>query len=273
MSTLLSVIGALVALFLCLPLIAFALWSLLWYVANRIRVDALDDVYDKLMALEDVPLAVKQQAWANMQQAIDADKQTWVYDWSAPLVCAVALIGRPESATKLPHWARKWDNNVSINGDGWAVFRDGEWLTLRDGIEAQPGERAYSYDDLDYKGRAYYAKSLKPRSYLARWLWLTRNRASQLSVDLGVAIRQRPWGISGRSDIDRGSGVTGHFLLTDGVNYQFKSIQKTTLAGVKVAEIRSVGYKLELAKMRPDHNLGRAAAVAIGVSYKKWKGG
>ena len=48
MSSLLSFIGALVEHFLCLPLIAFALWSLGWHVTNRIRVDALDDAYDKL---------------------------------------------------------------------------------------------------------------------------------------------------------------------------------------------------------------------------------
>lgn len=270
MSTALTIVGALGALFLCLP---FAVWSVLWYVGNSVSTSGLDDVYDDLMDLPDVPLHVKQAAWANMQQAIAADQRTKVYDWSAPLVCAIALIGLPQTASRLPAWARKWDNNVSINGDAWAVFRDGQWLTLRDGVEALPGERVYSYDDLDYQGRAYYARRFKPRSYIARWVWLVRNRASQLSVDLGVAIQARPQLISGRADIDRGAGITGHFLLTDGVNYQFKSIQRARLLGLPFAEIRSVGYKLELAKMRPDHALGRAAAVAIGLSFKRWRAG
>lgn len=270
MTTILTYLGALVALFLCLPLIAFAVWSLGWYIAHHLATDGHDDVYDALMAL-DVDMPHKLAAWACIQRAIEADKQTWVYDWSAPLVCAIALIGRSECATKLPHWARKWDNNISINGDGWAVLRDGQWLTLRDGIEAEPGERAYSYDDPEYLGKAYYAKRFGPRSYIARWLWLVRNRASQLSVDLGVSIRQKPWLLSGSTDIDRGTGVTGHMLLTDGYSYQYKSIEQSRVLGIKVARIRSMGYKLEIAKMRPESNLGRAAAVAIGLSYKKWK--
>ena len=268
MSTALAIIGALAALFLCLP---FAVWSVLWYVGNRVSTSGLYDVQDDLMALPDVPLHVKQAAWANMWQAIAADERTKVYDWSAPLVCAIALIGLPQSASRLPKWARKWDNNVSINGDGAAVLRGGQWLTLRDDVEALPGERIYTYDDPLYAGDAYYAKGHHPRSLWARYVWVgLRNRASQLSVDLGADVAARPVLISGSLDINR-HDKPGHFLLKDGSSYHFKSIQPTRILGVRCAIIRSCGYKLEIALMRPPGAYGRVAAVAIGCSYKRWK--
>ena len=43
------------------------------------------------------------------------------------------------------------------------------------------------------------------------------------------------------------------------------------ILGIDFARIRSCGYKLEIALMRPDDQLGQVAAVAIGWSLKRWK--
>ncbi len=231
-----------------------------------------------LFALPDVSDADKVAAWKDMQAAFKADLKTLFYDYSAPFVTAIALIGLPETATKLPNWARKWDNNVSMNGDGRAVLRDGQWLTLRGDAKAEPGERIYSYDDLEYTGPTYAGAwwldwiSDKPRSYVQRWWWGgVRNRASQASVDVGVDVLAHAWPISGDPGIDRGKGITGHSLTTDGRSYQYRSIQKGQLLGFPVAVIRNVGFKLDNANTRDPAALGRVAAVAIGVSYKRWK--
>ena len=231
---------------------------------------------DELRALPEMALypEVLEAALADIDRAARADRKTTFYDWFAPFAVAIACIGLPESATRLPRWARKWDNNVSINGDGIAVFRDGQWLTLRDGIEALPGERTYTYDDLEFKGRAYYkffGITFKPRTWFARWVWAgVRNRASQLSVDLGVDVSARPLLVSG--DMNIHSSQEGHFLMQDGLHFHFKSVRKVRLIGRDWALIRSVGHKLELTKMRADDKLGRVAAVAIGWSMKGWKG-
>jgi hypothetical protein len=73
---------------------------------------------------------------------------------------------------------------VSINGDGWAVLRDGQWVRVQ-GNEL-PGERAIPYFHPEYTGDAYYCEGHHPRSFYARWVWLgLRNRASRLSQILG----------------------------------------------------------------------------------------
>lgn len=222
-----------------------------------------------LFDLPGVTDADKVAAWQDMTAAFKADLKTLPYDYGAPLVTAIALIGLPGAATKLPRWARRWDNNVSINGDAQAVFRDGAWLDLRNGNEARPGERVYTYDDEMYDGKAYYAKRLHPRGYVARWVWLgVRNRASALSQQLGREVVEYPQVLSGARNLD--SGTEGHFLLRAGDSYQFKSVTKTRIAGRDWAVIRSCGHKLEIAMMHAS-GWDKAAAVAIGWSAKRWK--
>ncbi|MFD1709098.1 hypothetical protein FVQ98_14480 [Ottowia sp. GY511] len=270
MNIALTLIGALVALFLCLA----GGYTLLYFAANRIKNDGVEDAIDEMADLPDVSTADKVAARRCIERAVEADAETTLYDWSAPFVVAIACIGLSKTATHLPRWARKWDNNISINGDGLAVLRDGEWLSLRDGIEALPGERVVTYDDPDFTGPLYFkvlGLKVKPRSWLARWGWAgLRNRASQMSVDLGVDVAARPVLLSG--DLEIHSSKEGHFLLRDGDTYHYKIVSKVRLLGVQCALIRSVGYKLEVTKMRGDDALGRVAAVAIGCSYKRWKG-
>ena len=105
-------------------------------------------------------------------------------DLLAPVVVPVALLFTPRSANRLPRLFEWWDNDVSINGDGWAVLRDGVWVQVQ-GNE-RPGEVAVAYSDPRYTGDTYYCRGHHPRSFYARWVWLgLRNRASRLSQILG----------------------------------------------------------------------------------------
>ena len=200
-----------------------------------------------------------------LEDARHADDKTWAYDLSAPLVMLIVLPFVKRSADRLPRLFRKWDNNISLNGDGEVVRRGDAWVNLRDiGWTPEPGEQVIRYDDPLYDGDAYYAKGHHPRSFWARYVWVgLRNRASQLSVDRGRAVPGTPELISGSIHI--GTRNAGHFLLRQGDTYHYKSVRKWG----PFALIRSYGYKLEI---RYYQGPGRAAAVAIGRSLKRWKG-
>lgn len=236
-------------------------------LAARLLSESPKGVIDEVMALADVSLPDRLAAVTCLHEARRVERRTWLYDATAPLVTAVALLLTPRSANHLPRWARKWDNNVSLNGDGEVVLRDGQWVNLRDiGWMPEHGERVYTYDDPAYTGDAYYAKGHHPRSWWARWVWVGwRNRASQLSKDLGEPVTERPVCISGNPDIHR-NGPYGHFLLKSGNCYHYKSINRWH----GLALIRSYGYKLEIVRHSQD-GTGLAAAVAIGRSLKRRK--
>ena len=235
-----------------------ALVALRWWMAQPDRVLAEIDALD-------LPADTKAAIRADCAAAQKADRRTWWYDLSAPLVMLLVLPFVPRSADRLPRLFARWDNNVSLNGDGhgW-MDADGQWHHGRDGAPRPPGAHLYSYDDPLYGGDAYYAEGHHPRSFWARYVWLgLRNRASQRSVELGRDVTEAPQLISGRMDI--GTRMAGHFLLRQGDTYHYKSIRKWG----PFALIRSYGYKLEI---RYYQGPGRAAATAIGRSLKRWKG-
>jgi len=224
-------------------------------------------------ALTDVPVHLKADILDCLDAAAAADRQTWLYDLSAPIVMLLVLPFVRRGADKLPSLFRRWDNNVSLNGDGEAVFIDGEFLTAGHGISWEDynaalarGAYRYTYDDPLYHGDAYYAKGHHPRSFWARYVWVgLRNRASQLSADMGLDVPARPQLISG--SLQAGRSRPGHFLLREGGVYHYKSFRKFG----PFALIRSYGYKLEIVRNSPT-GAGRAAAVAIGRSLKGWRG-
>lgn len=113
-----------------------------------------------------------------------------MYDIWAPLVMLLVLPFVKREANKLPDFWRKWDNNVSINGDsGGVLMPDGSWVGYYDvpDWEAVKGYPQVSYDDPSYGGDAYYARGHHPRSFWARYVWLGwRNRATQASFDVGI---------------------------------------------------------------------------------------
>lgn len=253
--------------------IAAALVVGLLAMFRSLNLQGADDVRDAVDALPDVPGADKKAALECFTRAEKANAKTMWYDLTAPLVMALVLPFVPRSADRLPKLFRRWDNNVSLNGDGcgWQDPETGEWHDFRTG-KVPPGAALVNHSDPAYGGDCYYAPGHHPRSTWARYVWVgLRNRASQLSVDLGAPVAARPVLISGRLDINR-QDQPGHFLLKDGDSYHFKSIEKVRVLGVRCARIRSYGYKLEIAAKRPDSDLGRAAAVAIGWSLKRWQG-
>lgn len=75
---------------------------------------------------------------------------TIIPDLTAPIVVPVALLFTKREDNYLPKLFTWWDNDASINGDGWAVLREGKWVHVQ-GNEL-PGERAVPYGDPEYTG-------------------------------------------------------------------------------------------------------------------------
>ena len=248
------------ALFILLCLLLAAVVALRAWMADDARVRAEVD------ALADVPQHLKADILDCLEAAASADRQTWPYDLSAPIVMLLVLPFVKREADRLPKAFSKWDNNVSLNGDGegWCDD-DGTWYDTR--VRPAPeGVPVLSHSDPLYGGRCYYARGHHPRSFWARYVWVgLRNRASQLSKDLGEPVTERPVCISGNPDIHR-NGPYGHFLLKSGNCYHYKSINRWH----GLALIRSYGYKLEIVRNSQD-GTGLAAAVAIGRSLKRRK--
>lgn len=188
-------------------------------------------------------------------------------DLLAPLVVTLALLQTPRAANALPRWARWWDNDVSINGDGWAVKRGGQWVRVV-GNEL-PGEVAVPYGAPEYDGDAYYAPGHHPRSTWARFVWLgLRNRASALAVRLGHQVQPADlldadtWGDEA-TNRDR----AGWCVRRNGAVYQL-SIVRPIGAGLCLRV--NCGHKLDLVR-----RWGRdvAIVVCITASVLRFKGG
>lgn len=186
-------------------------------------------------------------------------------DVLAPVVVPFALLGTKREAKGLPRWARWWDNDVSINGDGWAVQRGGAWVRINSERDLQPGDgRVYSYDDADYPGDAYYAPGHHPTSFYARWVWLgLRNRASALAIRLGhPADNGKPVDVWG--DHATGRGHAGWVLRHHNGAYQ---LHATRQAGPLCLRT-NYGHKVDFT------HWGRPVmpVVCIAISALSWKG-
>lgn len=232
-----------------------------------------------LAALPDVSDADKAAAKACLERSKRADMKTWFYNLSAPIVMLAVLPFVKREANQLPNFFRNWDNNISMNGDSGGVqLPDGSWVGFNDvktrvagGWEAVIDCLQVSYGDPRYGGDAYYAPGHHPRSFWARYIWLGwRNRASQLSIEVGVEVKKPVQLLSGNYDIS--TKQEGHFLLKSGDNFHFKTVEKVKLFGRNFARIRSVGFKLDIARNTPGQS-ERAAAVYIPWSLKAWKDG
>lgn len=247
-------------IWLTIPAALLALIAVL--VALRYWMASPTRVLAEIDALTDIPAHVRAELLDCIDAAQEADSRTWPYDLSAPLVMLVVLPWIKRSADKLPKLFRNWDNDVSMNGDGWGwQDSDGQWYDTRH-RPAPEGKLAIAHSDPAYGGDCYYAKGHHPRSFWARYIWLGwRNRASLMSLELGEQVTATPVLISGSMAIHRG-GPYGHFLLRHEDVYHYKSIRLWH----GWALTRSYGYKLEIA-----YHMGRetAAAVAIGRSLKR----
>ena len=225
-------------------------------------------VIREVKSIPDVGDDVKELIFTCFKKARKADRKTWVYDFTAPIVMLFVVPFLKREAERLPKAFRKWDNNVSLNGDGngWQDPDTGEWFDTRT-KKAPEGVRLYSHQDLDYYGPVYYGwkvfQHLGPRHWINRYVWVgLRNRASKLSLDLGCKVEGEIKLISGDFTIGRRKH-DGYFLLRNGDNFHYKSFKT---AG-PIVIIRSYGYKLEIAKNNFKES-NQSAAVAIGFSFK-----
>lgn len=125
----------------------------------------------------------------SIQKGMNRAKGLWVYSLTAPLVVPIALLWCKWDSEKLPNWARKWDNNVNLNGDNgdWLdVDANGDPDTIQMPLEDTPEVRARCY-----WGWGPMEGKIHPRSFLARWIWIGfRNRGKQAFVDKGVHIER-----------------------------------------------------------------------------------
>lgn len=221
-------------------------------------------VLDEIDAL-DLDAATKASLKSCCESAKDADNKVRFYDLSAPIVMLLVLPFVKREADRLPRLFSAWDNNVSLNGDGygWQDAGTGEWFDIR--VKPAPaGVPLVSHSDPAYGGDCYYARGHHPRSFRARYAWVgLRNRASMLSVKLGRDVTARPVVVSDDPTIHR-HGPYGHFVLRHGDTFHYKSIR----AFGPFALTRSYGYKLEI-PFKSAAGTGRAAAVAIGRSLKR----
>ena len=216
---------------------------------------------------------------ASIERARKADRKARIYDASAPVVAAIALLFARWEADKLPRFFKKWDNEVNLNGDSfpWINPKDdnGNWTHVGTAQPIPTGDTMLYWDadvgdnvERPTKELAYWVDGKHhPRSYWARYVWIGwRNRASQVSLDCGIRTR--------KADVMRMFGSTdisarkeGAFLMQHGDDYHYKSVRK--VGGF--ALIRSLGYKLGMVKQEVD-GVGKCAAVYIPWSVKRWKG-
>lgn len=219
----------------------------------------------KLLDSMDITEPVRQAARASFADAKKRSAGVLFYDLSAPIVMALVVLFLSRDANKMPRAFRKWDNEVSMNGDGWAVKRNGEWVRLTDA--PLPGEAPVSYSDPAYDGDAYYASGHHPRSAWARYVWLGwRNRASAASAEAGIEItpemiaRHEYFG-----DIQTSKSHEGVLLRRIDQHFQLYSCKKLGPLCIRT----NYGFKLGNSVA---FNRSPAMVVTIAFSVLSWKG-
>ena len=130
-------------------------------------------VAKEIRGITDIDDETKEAAIHSMKTALKLDFKSFIYDVTAPVVLFYVFLFLKEEANELPKLFKKWDNNVSINGDGHWVIRGDQVIDLRDlGWEnVNESDILVSYAELYPLGNAYYAKRFKPRSFMARWIF------------------------------------------------------------------------------------------------------
>jgi len=174
-------------------LLAFA--AFLYLLVKWTQAEGRAQVERSVHAL-DISSDHKAAALDYFDRVADLVPSTWGRLWDhlrAPFVLFFPLRKLPWEATALPPALAYWDNNVSINGDGWGwLGADGKW---RNDCQKYPppfGVTPVPYTSMDYGGDAYYAPGHHPRSWQARLRWLLRNVASKPLHDAGPMITERP---------------------------------------------------------------------------------
>lgn len=221
--------------------------------------------YVKYLKQAGVPDEKIQDAVASFNKAEQLyNEQVKPYKNKAPFVWAKLARSLPWEANTVPEGYEHYDNDVSINGDGWAQLQpDGTWRTVRE--KGVPN--CIQYFHPDYTGDAYYAPGHHPRSKWARFIWNgIRNRAS------GAAMSAGP--VTDTSDVEKfGDSATskshpGVYVHRMGKYWQLYVCEKTFF-GLLVIR-RNIGFKINNSL---DSDKPRAAVVFISWSLLRAKEG
>lgn len=206
-----------------------------------------------------VPEQYHEAALLSLADSESRAKKVAPYKLKAPFVMAKLVFKLPRDAQELPasHWP--YDNEKSINGDGWGKLVDGEWKTFR--VNNEPG--CIPYTDPEWGGPAYYldwckwivpAKWRHPWGKFARWWWLgVRNRASRFAYILG-AEKSADWQYWG--DIETSKAHEGVVVYRMGEHWQIYACE---MHGPFVVR-RNVGVKINNAINDP--SIKRAMVVS-----------
>ena len=269
-------IGIILTVLFILSLPAIIIFALTTYSANSNKpFDLIDQM--------DIPDDVKVAAKNSLTEAKERHKRVMIYDITAPYVMAFILPFVNWEANSLPKKFRKWDNEVSINGDKypWTQNKDetGNFVYVGIKNDIPTGDTCLVWDndakdniEVPAKSLAYWVgKRFHPRSLIARYVWLgIRNRASMASCDEGILVTDelketfRSWGNPKVGLEVDGKIVTGSYLTAVGGHYQLFSFQPVSVGYQRT----NYGFKINNVINDPDRLTKPAMVVAIGVSYR-----
>lgn len=201
----------------------------------------------KYLVQLNVPVVLHEEALESFEQARIKAQPLFKYKLLAPFLIFWLLYCTKQvkwEDDKLPAKWWKYDNNISMNGDGWGMqLSDGSFINYVDKeLEATGGAVAMPYTDPRYQGDCYYCKGSKPRSKLARLVWLgIRNKASAYAQSLGsdLDIKQTftVWGEAKNSRT-----LPGMFIGTCDGKWQLRQHKKVLFG--KFFFIRNLGHKI-----------------------------
>ncbi|ACV50118.1 hypothetical protein [Delftia phage PhiW-14] len=208
-----------------------------------------------------VPQSRIDEAMANFDLAKKIHKgMDWIGLWAPFVMLWVCWGGYPAKVdgkwrwkrvtnwedNKLPERWWKYDNNVSMNGDGWGmILSDGTHTSRFSREEVDSGQTIpIPYTDPAYKGDSYYCKGHHPRSRLARYVWMgLRNRGSLYALEMGHSLDPfkplEQWGV-----LNQGKEIDGvKVICCDGV-WQLTETKKRGWIEIN----RNVGFKVNNAR-------------------------
>lgn len=207
-----------------------------------------------------VPEEMHAEALACFKRAKKKSVPAQIAGLFAPIVVAFLILTRQLkwNDDNVPKWVWWYDNNVSINGDGWGtLLPDGSCLNYTDHELVAAGKGIpLHYGDPRYTGDAYYAKGHHPRSAWARFIWLGfRNRASALAQAQGEAfdpkVTPTVWS---KGDLEK-DGEQYKIVYSSGL-WNFDQRRMVFFGKLKMR--RNVGFKIENAIIE-----GKSVAMCI----------
>lgn len=226
----------------------------------------------KYLVRENVPEELHEGALACFEESKRISKPLLKYKLFAPfmlfwLIYLTKQIKWEDNVMPAKWW--KWDNNISMNGDGWGtLLPDGTCLNFVDQALIDKGEGSLiAYTDERYTADAYYCKGHHPRSKLARWVWLGwRNKASayaqSLGKDMDLNATYQRWGTH---DSDVGKEGT-QFHYCDGL-WQMRDYKRVFFG--KLCVRRNMGFKINNTFVE---NKPHAMVTWIPFSLRRWEG-